>query len=170
MTLLMDLYHPTQDIEVRPARGDDVKVLAPKLRFADMAEIVAASGMKPVEALGDGFVRSKPCWTVLFKGEPSAMWGVVLSENVDFARLGTVWMLGSDSISLWGKSFHRLSMLWMKELAKDFDVLHCIVDARQGDHLRWLLAIGFRPIETYEHYGPLGLPFYSMAATLEDIH
>lgn len=163
------LLRPDPDIEVRPARGEDVAALAARLRTEDVAEIVAASGEKPVVALGRGFVESRPCWTVLYKGTPSAMWGVVESERVDFARMGTIWLLGSDDVPLWGKSLSRWSVHWIRELAKDFDVLTCTVDARQVSHLRWLQRIGFEVVRVHEQFGHLGLPFIEMGVTLEDL-
>jgi len=165
-----DLRHPADDIEVRESKGEDTVFLGERLRAEDLAEIVAATGEKPVEALGRGFLASKPCWTVTWKGEPSAMFGVVPSEDVDFARLGRVWFLGSERVRVWGKSFCRFTALWLQEMGKDFDVLGCVVDARQIAHLRWLKSVGFRVVRVHNHYGKLGLPFIEMAVPTCDIN
>ena len=166
----MDLFHPTPDIEVRPARVDDVHFLSTCLRAEDLAEIVAMSGETPTSALGRGFVASKPCWTILYKGEPSAMFGVVPSEDVHFAAIGRVWFLGSDRVRLWGKTFTRLTSAWLVEMAKGFDVLGCVVDARQLAHIRWLRAVGFSVIRAYREFGHLGLPALEMAVATSEIN
>jgi len=166
----MDLFHPTPEVEVRPSSSEDVHFLANRLRAEDLAEIVAASGETPVAALGRGFVASRPCWTVLFRGEPSAMFGIVPTEDVDFARLGRVWFLGSDRVRLWGKTFTKFTAEWLAAMGKDFDVLGCTVDLRQVAHLKWLKAVGFRPVCLHNQFGALGLPFVEMAVSTDDIH
>lgn len=162
--MTVDLHHPSPDISVRESKGEDAVFLATRLRSEDLAEIVAATDEKPVLALSRGFLASKPCWTVLYKGEPSAMFGVVPSDNVgDVARVGRVWFLGSDRVRLWGKSFCRFTALWLEKMGKDFDVLGCVIDQRQIAHLKWLRSVGFRHIRVHQRYGKLGLPFDELA-------
>lgn len=97
------------------------------------------------------------------------MFGVVPSEGVEFARLGRVWFLGSTSVPLWGKSFTRLTNLWLLRMGQDFDILGCTVDARQLAHLRWLRAVGFNLVTVHRNFGYLELPFVEMAVTLEEL-
>lgn len=168
--MAVDLFHPAPDIEVRPSKGEDAVYLGSRLRAEDLAEIVASTGEKPVLALSRGFLASKPCWTVLYKGEPSAMFGVVPSQQVgDVARVGRVWFLGSDRVRLWGKSFCRFTAAWLVKMGQDFEVLGCVVDQRQIAHIKWLRSVGFKHIRVHDKYGKLGLPFDEMAVATCDI-
>jgi len=166
----MDLFHPTATIEVRPATGEDVKFLAERLRPEDVAEIVAASGLKPIIALGQGFVESEQCWVVTYKGEPCAIFGVVESPHVQWARFGRVWLLGTDKVQLWSLTFHKLTALWIRKLSEGYAILGNVVDERQTAHLRWLKRVGFKQIRRYDQYGHLGLPFVELVAFTEEIN
>lgn len=169
--MTIDPFHPAPDIEIRPSKGEDAVYLGSRLRTEDLAEIVASTGEKPVMALSRGFLASKPCWTVLYRGEPSAMFGVVPSENVgDVVRVGRVWFLGSDRVRLWGKSFCRFTALWLERMGQSFDVLGCVIDQRQVAHIRWLKSVGFKHIRIHQHYGRLQLPFHEMAVPTCDIN
>lgn len=170
MEASVNLFRPSTDLEVRPAIAADVPHLALRLRHEDMAEIVAASGETPAVALGRGWLESEPCWTVLYKGEPSAMFGVCPTADVEWARFGRVWFLGSDKADLWSLSMHKFTTAWLRELCKGFDILGNVVDERQTVHLRWLKRVGFRQIRRYPQWGHHGLPFVELIITSEEIH
>jgi hypothetical protein len=167
---MLDLYRPTAYIEVRPATGEDVKYLAARLRHQDVAEIVAASGLEPVIALGQGFVESEQCWTVTYRGEPCCMFGVVESPHVQWARFGRVWLLGTEKVQLWSLTFHKLTAAWLRKMSEGYTILGNVVDERQTDHLRWLKRVGFHQIARHDQYGHLGLPFVELVAFTEELN
>lgn len=165
---LLDPRGAVPELIVRPSRGDDVQAMAPRLRSEDLAEIVAASGQKAVDALGAGFVASRPCMTVEYNGRPAAMFGVVPGE-VEYPKLGNVWLLGTDDIHLFSRQFLRQSRAWLVEIAKGYDLIGNVVDERNDEHVRWLRWLGFRFIKRHATFGHLGLPFLEFVIVTENI-
>jgi hypothetical protein len=151
---------PSPELVVRESVPQDVRDLAPRLRIMDKMEIAAATGEKPLIALGRGFADSKPCYTVDYKGTPCAMFGVVPDlSGTHFTRFGAIWLLGSDDIPLFRKSFLKNSKAWVAQISEGFDVVGNYVDARNLRHIRWLKWLGFKFVGTVKR-GPLNLPFH----------
>lgn len=146
-------------LEVRKSQAEDVIYLAPRLRLADMAEIAATSGESPTVALGRGFANSIPCYTVFFKGRPAAMFGVVPMKTDEFPKIGGIWMLGSDAIPLFSKSFMRHTKPWLDRVSIGYDMVMNQVDARNTRHINWLKRCGFTFVQTGS-MGPHNLPFH----------
>lgn len=154
---------------VRPGVGSDVQAIAPRLRTADLAEVVAHSGLSAVDALGQGFLASERCMTVEFNGRPSAMFGIVPSGITGFPRLGHVWLLGTDDIHLFSRQFLRQSVPWLKEICTGYDIVGNVVDARNAEHVRWLEWLGFRFVKKHDRLGHLGLPFLEFVKIVTEI-
>jgi hypothetical protein len=146
-------------LEVRKSLPEDVIYMAPRLRIADMAEIAAASGEPPTIALGRGFANSVPCYTALWDGRPAAMFGVVPVKMDGFPRVGGIWMLGTDDIPLFSKSFMRWTKPWLATISEGYDMVMNQVDARNGRHITWLKRCGFKFMQTGA-VGPHNLPFH----------
>lgn len=142
---------------VRPAHGDDVHSMAPRLRTEDVAEIVAFSGETALNALGRGYVNSAKCFTVEFEGRASAMFGV--AESPIMPRFGTIWLLGTNDIPLFSRQFLRQSSEWLAEIMKGYDIVGNLVDERNESHIRWLRWLEFDFIARHPVMGHLGLPF-----------
>jgi hypothetical protein len=149
---------PVPGLVVRPAVAEDVRVMCPRLRIEDTAEIAAMTGRPPMIALGQGFANSRPCMTVEYHGKPSAMFGVVPS-TMEFPRLGAVWLLGTDDIPLFSSTFLRQSKLWLAAVTADYDVVGNYVDERNAQHVRWIKWMGFKFVARHAQFGVLGLPF-----------
>lgn len=141
--------------------------MAPRLRMADLAEIKAHSNTEPLVSLQHGVYFSKPCYTVVFKGQPAAIFGVVPVKSQDFGwdwpkghphPDGSVWLLGTDAVPMFGRQFLRYSKTWLDELAMRYRVLGNMVDIRNTTHVRWLKWLGFTMLDTID-YGPQNLPF-----------
>lgn len=147
------------ELIVRESVGSDVPYLAQRLRLEDMAEIAAATGEKPVVALGRGFADSTPCYTAEFRGKPAAMFGIIPSD-LEFARFGSIWLLGTDEIGVFRKQFMRQSRAWIDRLSEGYDCIGNVVDARNLRHVLWLRRMEFHFLRKIPHYGKLGLPFY----------
>jgi hypothetical protein len=90
----------------------------------------------------DGIVRSSQCYAVeLASGEVAALFGVAPSPE---ARLGSVWMLGSDALFSIRLTFLRHSRRWVETLFRDYTLLGNFVDERNTVHVQWLKWLGFR--------------------------
>ena len=146
-------------IEVKPSQAEDVVYLGPRLRLADMAEIAAASGEQPTIALGRGFANSIPCYTGFYRGKPAAMFGVVPLRTDSYPKLGGIWLLGSDEIPLFSKSFMRYTRPWLDTLCQGYDMVMNQVDARNTRHVNWLKRCGFVFVRTAP-IATSGLPFH----------
>lgn len=165
---LLDPRGAVPELIVRLSRGNDPREMAPRLRTEDIAEVVAASGQKPVDALIAGYELSKPAMTVEYRGRPAAMFGIVPSQ-LEFPRLGNVWLLGTNDINLFSREFLRQSRFWLTTITQGFDIVGNVVDERNLDHARWLKWLGFKFIARHEHFGHLGLPFLEFVIITENI-
>lgn len=154
-----DTIGENSGVEVRRSQAEDVIYLGPRLRLADMAEIAACSGEPPTLALGRGFANSIPCYTAFYHSRPAAMFGVVPMQTADYPRVGGIWMLGSDEIPLFSKSFMRHTKSWLDKLCENYDIVANQVDARNTRHINWLKRCGFVFVRTGA-LGPANLPFH----------
>lgn len=150
---------------VRDAHGDDIIPLAANLRAEDLAEVVAASGLTAIQAIGHGYVHSRPAITIEYNGKPAAMFGVVPSEQVE--KFGSIWLLGTNDLHLFSTKFLRQSKRWLDIVTQGYDIVGNVVDERNTDHIKWLRWLGFKSIKKWPHYGPLGLPFYEFVKIVE---
>ena len=137
-------------ITIRKAEVDDAVFLALHMRKEDVAEVAAASGLCPEEALIVGMSVSRECYSVLGDGTPIAMFGVCPDEN---ASVGRVWMLGSDAIHAHRFDFLRKSLEWVEHFHNLYPVLHNYIDARNTVHIKWLQWLGFTFIKELPDYG-----------------
>lgn len=139
---------------VRPSIESDARLLASRLRKADLDEIEASGYCLPVEALELGVGSSLQPMTVVGDDRPIAMFGAV-PEGQD---IGRIWLLGSDDIFNVRFRFLRESKAWFKHVSSPFKVVTNYVDMRNSRHISWLrwLGVKFCNIETR---GPKGLPF-----------
>lgn len=135
---------------IREARWGDAEVLSHSLRKADLDEIAASTQETPCEVLERGIATSRPCYAAVNAlSRPVALFGVV----PDSREGGVIWLLGSDDLALARVSIFRLGLALVEKLQATYPVLHNWVDARNSQHLRWLLWCGFRVTGTDEHYG-----------------
>ena len=165
----MDLLSPSPDLVVRPATGDDVHDLAPRLRQDDLQEIADMTGLAPLEALGMAFVESNRRFAIVYKGRVSAIMGVVESPHCTDPRLGIVWMMGSDDVALFGYSMTRYARAWLLELCDGYDVVGNLVSEANVTHVRFLKRLGARIVRGYEDYGPGHVTALEFVFTLESL-
>lgn len=145
-------------LETRLSRPEDVTFLAPRLRDADLRELLAAGSPSPEQALQDGLDHSRQCVSVVNDEDSAvAMFGVVPSPE---EGVGFIWLLGSDEIKSAKTRFLRRSKLWVETFHEDFPVLTNFVDQRNEAHLMWLRWLGFSFIRTVNTQGPGDWPFY----------
>ena len=145
-------------LETRLSRPEDVTFLAPRLRDADLQELLAAGVTSPEQSLWDGLQLSKECVSIVnVRDEAVAMFGVVPSPE---EGVGFIWLLGSDEIKSNKTRFLRRSKQWVETFHQDFPVLTNFVDQRNVAHLLWLRWLGFSFVRTVIAPGPGDWPFY----------
>lgn len=140
---------------IRPSFIEDAGLMLPRIRKADLAEIDAAVGIHPLEALRHGFDNSLQPMTVEFRDRPVAMMGVVPGSSSS----GRIWMLGTDDISIFRYRFLRYSKPLVEHICRPFSFVHNHVDARNHVHIQWLRWLDFRLMPA-KAFGVQGLPFH----------
>lgn len=150
---------------VRPALFEDVAVLAPRLRAADVAEVAASSGRTPAEALRVGLQMGR-AWTVFLGGEPVAMYGFAVVSLA--GGTASPWLLGTEAVSehpwVFGRQARRVVDAWLQI----FPRMQNFVDARHTAAVRWLEWLGFT-LEPARPHGVLGLPFHRFTMERPDV-
>jgi hypothetical protein len=132
------------DYLIRPARPEDVALLAPHLREADRREIWVLSRLEPAEALRRSLAVSVRAWTALTGGRVILMWGVARLGGL-LGFVGQPWLLGADILERpeISREFIRQSKPYARELAKDFRRLENWVQGQNSLAVRWLGWLGF---------------------------
>lgn len=145
--------------EIVPAGRVYATQLAPKLRHSDRLEIMASSGMEPLEALVESIEVSDEdmCWAATLHGLPVAMFGA--NQLVDDNSVGGIWLLASDQIGLNKSDFMRKCKRYLGIMHERYDFLTNFIDARNLNTMRWLPRLGFTPCQRIEHYGFQGAAF-----------
>ena len=139
----------------REATQKDVKELSEKMREADAVEVMASSGLTPLEALTQGFELSESL-AIIHKGELIGMFGVAEIEG----DIGSPWMLGSDKIPEIKKDLLTQALDWVIETNKNYPLLVNYVDARNKVAIRWLKYLGFNFVRKVPYHGVGRVPFY----------
>ncbi len=145
---------------VRPSVWQDAHELAPRLRVEDVAEIRAASGSTPLQALQSGIVGGTESYTIVSDDGP--LIGIFGINHIP--ELGKdqacVWMLATPELP---KIKLELFQRWPTYLANfhsRFPLLWNVVDARNTTHLKWIEKCGFSFIKLHPTYGYEQRPFY----------
>lgn len=142
-------------VEVRPASMDDIAVLAAGMRQADREEVLASSGHGPEESLAYSLQVSTVAWTGLISDEPVCMFGVapisVLSGR------GAVWMLGTDGIERWPRTFLRRCHPCVETMLAVYPTLENYVADGNALSKAWLEWLGFTLADSVVLLG--GVPF-----------
>lgn len=127
---------------VRKSTFGDIWDLAAMIRPEDAAEVAAASGRTPVEALMDGLLNSQECWTARnSRQDILAMGGVVWDQQ---NSVGIPWMLCSvtaekHKLSL-VKLMRRLNARWIKH----YERLYNTAWVHNPMHVAIIKSLGYR--------------------------
>jgi hypothetical protein len=145
--------------EIVSADRNMANQLAPHLKLADRREIMASSGMEPLEALLESIAVSDEdmCWAATLNEIPVAMFGA--NKLTDDNLVGGIWLLTSDKIALYPLDFMRHCKEGLTFMHKRYEYLTNFIDARNMPSMRWLPRLGFRPCQKIEKYGFAGAPF-----------
>lgn len=142
--------------QIVPAGLEHALELAPRLRKGDLAEIKAASGLEPEDALLLSMAMSPKSWAWLYKGRVLALFGVTphpFSQGV-----GIPWLLAAR-VDRHKHYFVRQSRRYVAEMLEEFPVLENYVDCRNTSSIQWLHWCGFMLAEVVPFYGVQRLPF-----------
>lgn len=161
-------------LHITRACRSEAEWLSTRLRAADNAEVMAATGDTPVVVLPQSFDISKECFTIRghSDGDPIGMFGVVgvgwkriqkWGEPVRSIHLGTPWLLGTDELVDYSIPFLRVSRSWSNRLGWGFDAIFGYVYAENTTHIRWLKWSGFDVSDEPVNHGPFNALFYPFA-------
>ncbi len=152
---------------IRPAQGADIATLATNLREADVAEVKAASGLNPVDAITPGIKQGDAYVVCLPDDTPVAIFGVVPMPD---EGLGAVWMVATNQFHLLHRQFLRECRREIERLGKGYRALFNFTDARNKVHHRWIKWAGFTIIKRHEKFGHEGRPFLEFVRITEGHH
>ena len=142
----------------RPAKVDDVYVLYPKIREVDVEEVKATIGLDIKDGLMASYQTSDETYTMVADdGDLVGMFG--LTKTAD-PFISVVWMLCSERLPQYSKSFIKLSKQWVIDQNKKHSILMNYVDARNITSIKWLKHLGFVLIKRIEKFGVDKKPFY----------
>jgi hypothetical protein len=136
LTLAKKTSH--KDVFIVVSAWSDVVLIAGRMRQSDRDEIMASDGASPIEGLERGIDTSRLCHTVVFKGVPIAMFGVVPAEDGS----GSLWLLGTDELDNLATCFGRTSRKIIRQLLEVYPHLFNYVDARNQKTIDWLTWCG----------------------------
>ncbi len=160
----MSIFYQKGDVQIRKSEISDIGRMQDDLRESDRREIEASHGHTPMEALRYSYSNSCFRATVLYKGEPVAMFGVVKDPNTE--KVGSVWMLATNGVYAMKAQFLRLSRRYIKLMQTQFLILYNFVDARNAASVRWLKWCG-AVIDDARPYGVAEMPFHFFAFAKE---
>lgn len=139
---------------VRLSRYGDIGELQNSLRQADVEELTA-HGVTPHHGLMTGYLMSRYCYSGLDdKGTVICMFGVGDGPG---ELMGTIWLLGSDTIPKVTLSFLRETKKYLRLFQEKYEILTNVVDCRNTVHCNWLKWCGFVAVRTVTING---FPFY----------
>ena len=142
----------------RPAKVDDVYVLYPKIREVDVEEVKATIGLNIKDGLMASYQTSDETYTMVADdGDLVGMFG--LTKTAD-PLISVVWMLCTERLPQYSKTFIKLSKQWVIEQNKKHSILMNYVDARNITSIKWLKHLGFVLINRVEKFGVDKKPFY----------
>ena len=146
------LQHHQEHNHFRLTTIEDLKFLAPRLRYEDKREILDSTGLNPYQAVSECFNSSEICLTIVdTKNIPVGIFGV--TED------GAIWLLATPEINRIRFSFLRESRKVVNLLNQKYKILWNYVDCRNDLHLRWLKWCGFSFLRKINH-GVNQKPFY----------
>ena len=136
---------------------EDIAELASNLREADRKELIASSGLEPLDALTLSVDISEECNTIVTDDNKVAgIFGVARINETT----GCPWLMGTNLIKEIRSEFLRGSMDWIIEKNNEYQVLTNFVHAENTTAIRWLKYLGFSFPRLVEEYGVGKEPFY----------
>lgn len=141
-----------------PAEEEHIWHLGHNMHPDDIAEVWAASGHTPMQALIQGVKHSPHPLAWVENGIPYCILGVTQGTLLNAEYVGHPWLLAHKNAYKKGKTWlkwsRKVSDIWIE----DYDYLYNYVDERHKRAQRWLKWMGYT-LEEPEIWGAEGLPF-----------
>lgn len=144
------------ELRFEPATLAHAVELAPRLRAADAAEVLASGGYDPLSALIESVEASDGAWAAFFGEELGCLFGVSRGPFLSFRAYP--WLLTSDVVERHPKVFLRACKIVLAGWVERYGTLEQAVDARYRVALRWAAHLGFE-VDPPLPFGVAGLPF-----------
>lgn len=139
--LIMNILYQKNQIILRKSARQDCARLAAVLRPEDRAELAASHpGREAGELMGEFFDRSARCFTLEFKGEVAAVFG--LSPGIWLGRRACVWLLSGKSVEKIPKTFVRVARILLGRMLAEYPELYNFADGRYAAALRFIRRLG----------------------------
>lgn len=148
-------------MRLRIATLADAAALAPHVRPADAAEVLAATGRPTLEGVEDSLRTSEAAWALELDGELAALLGVAPGEDSLLAgpSFHVAWMITAAAVDRHPAAFGRATRRIFRELLAVYPVLFQAIDARHLVALRWARWLGAEVLAAVP-FGPERLPFH----------
>lgn len=128
-------------LEIRKSKQSDILPIAFNMRVADAKEVYDSHLYSPYKALTKGMNSSGDSWTIVIDGVPIGMVGV--SNRTLITKVGTPWLLGTDSLLNDKKLFLRVSRVVLKNISEGYKLLENYVSVENKSAIRWIEYLGF---------------------------
>lgn len=155
MDQLLTTHKPT--VRFIPASLTHAKIIAQHMRQSDRDEIMAMSGLTPIDGLVSSILWSTRAWTALLNETPVFMCGVAASHIKD--EVGQPWLLATTHAECHARYFVPLQDFYVAEMLAAHPRLANHVSAQNTTSIRWLKALGFE-IGTPRPWGVAGELFH----------
>lgn len=129
------------DVTFTDALPEHAIELAPVMRPADVAEVLALGYSSPREALESSLDCSTLAFTALFDGKVAAMFGTAPIE--EHPGTACVWLLTGREVQRHPRAFLKASHACLRVLLDNYPRLVNLVDSRYAAALRWAKWLGF---------------------------
>ena len=146
----------TARVEICLALPDHAERMAPMMRAADAAEVMASNGEDPRTALQTCLEWSQESYAGYIGGELACLFGV--GPGSFLLNTGVPWMLSTAVVERHPRAFYVASRSVVSSWLERYDSLEQMVDVRHVQALRWLRHLGFT-IEQPRLWGHERRPF-----------
>ena len=147
----------TDRLLVRESTATDVLYVAERLSIEDVAELVAATGLQPKDALSLAHSQSDQTWAGVLDGDVVVVGGALVdSEGLS----ANVWLLCLPGAKSAPRELARAIRRRVNDLSDHHGLLWGYVDDRNETRKRWLKMLGFSMTDEVTRYESfLKLPF-----------
>lgn len=144
-------------VEISRALPEHIGAVAARVRQADRVELHLAACELPEETLQRALAASSLAWTGMIDGVPVCMFGV--SPGVILGDVGHPWMVGTDLVDRYPRTFLRRCKGCVKEMLAAYSTLENFAHEENTRALQWLIWLGFKVAMPGERMGPFGARF-----------
>ncbi len=140
---------------IRELEPDDIPKFCENVRQCDIDEIKASCGLSPEQVLNSTLYFHGLSALLSIDGDMVCVFGV--TDLLD--SRGVPWIIATNNIKKYPKSFIKASDQIFPLLIEDFEYLENYVDTRNTTSIRWLERLGFE-IMPPEPFGVDNMPFH----------